>query len=110
MLSCAPLACERPVRASGIEKPTTAARLHFIENKRSVQKAWLREREIPGQITGRGDPEAIIGFCAPISTKQRHNQLPVHLLALSLKMQTLSLFEYLYIILGLFVIVLSPLS
>ena len=33
------------LRDNPTEKPTTAACLHFIENKRSVQKAWLRKRK-----------------------------------------------------------------
>ena len=44
------------------EKPTTAARLHYIENKQSVQQAWRRERKRmeEGKKSGGGGHNKIL--------------------------------------------------
>jgi hypothetical protein len=45
------------LRENLTEKPTTAARLHFIPNEQSVQQAWRREKKRygrPGKAIGGG--------------------------------------------------------
>jgi hypothetical protein len=51
------------LRKNPTEKPTTAARLHYITNEQSVQQAWRREKkrnERPRKLVGGGGHNKIL--------------------------------------------------